>query len=160
MAIAWFIAKYKRRLPARRPTIYCPVDDYTEQIVAEGGAWREIEVLGGYALVKVRASVATLQTIAADPLVIYVPLAKLDDPVSSLTANQRTALRNLLLSMGYTAAELLAALPNIAQATLGQVLRFAATRRQLPTYDGATDTINFNGQVQDCIPVDVIDASV
>ncbi|MBN9393104.1 MAG: hypothetical protein J0I20_34040 [Chloroflexi bacterium] len=160
MPNVWLIAKNKRLPSARRPTVYCPVYDYIDLIRADGGACAESEVLGGYFLVKVRASVSTLQTIAADPLIIYVPLSKLDDPVSSLTANQRTVLRNVLLSMGYSTAELLAALPNIAQATLGQVLRFANNRRQDTTYDEATDTVNYNGPVQACVPVDLIDALV
>jgi hypothetical protein len=160
MSIAWFIAKYKRTVGRLVPGRYCVMDDYTSLIFGDGGNWVESEILGNRAVVKVRANTSTLTTIAADPLIVRLPLSLLDDPLSSLTANQRTAIRNQILDMGYTAAEVNNAFPNIANATLGQVLRFAATRKLQPRYDAPTDTIICDGDVEGCTSIDLVDAMV
>ena len=161
MPIGWFIAPYKRRpTTGPVPTRYCAMDDFTSQIVADGGAWSESEVLGDCAIVKVRASSQTLSDIASAQGVTRIPLQILDDPLSSLTNAQRNAIRNRILAMGYTTAEINAALPNLANVTLGQVLRFAATRRLRPRYDRASDTIVLDGQVETPRPVADLDAAV
>ena len=56
MAIAWFICGYKLRRANMR---YCAMDDFTALINTDAGTWSESEVLGGSALVKVRANAAT-----------------------------------------------------------------------------------------------------
>lgn len=136
------------------------MDDFTAQVLADGGAWTEAEVLGDCAIVKVRASAATLTAIAGAQGIQRIPLTRLDDPLSSLTNAQRNAIRNRIIAMGYTTAELNAAFPNLAQATLGQVLRFAASRRLRPRYDQATDTIVCDGQQDPVRSVDSVDAEV
>lgn len=160
MPIAWFICTYKRS-PGRMPGRYCAMDDFTSTIYADGGAWSETEVLGNYALVKVRASDVTLQTIAADPGFLRIPLAVLTTLLSNLTAQQRNAIRDRILAMGYTDAEITAALGNnLGQRTLGQVLRFAASRRRKPRYDAVQDQIMMDGEIQACRLVDDVDAEV
>lgn len=160
MSVSWFICTYKRssgRIPGR----YCAMDDYTAQIVADGGTWSETEVLGNYALVKVRASDTTLQTIADDPLFLRIPLNRLDILLSQLTAQQRQLIRNRLNAMGYTDAEILAALGNnIGQRTLGEVLRFAASRRRKPRYDEVQDLIVLDGEIVVPRLVDDVDQEV
>lgn len=161
MAVGWFLAPYVRRAGARRPTRYVVVDDLTAAIRADGGDWTETEVLGDHAIVKVRASAATLNLVAAIPGVTRIPVGRLDDPLSSLTAGQQQALRDKVLALGYTPAEVNAALPNpIGTYTLRQVLRFVATRRLKPRYDQATDTIIIDGPVQPVRPIEDVDAAV
>lgn len=163
MPLAWFVAPYKRRNPGETPAQrYCSMDDFTAAIVADGGTWDETEVLGDCALVKVRASNATLTAINAAAGMLRIPNhVALTDTLGDLTANQRTAILNRILQMGYTQAEIDAALPaNWAAVTLGQVLRFAARRRLKPRYDQGTDAIVVDGPVQPVKPVDVVSATV
>jgi len=148
MAVAWFFAPYKRRDFGTLRTRYCSMDDFTVQIKADGGNWSESECLGNHAIVKVRANQATLDTINATPGMLRIPLALLDDQLSSLSAVQRTAIRTRLEALGYTLAEIQAAIPDLANATLRDVLRFALTRRLKPRYDSGTDSIVLDGPPQ------------
>ena len=68
-------------------------------------------MLGQHALVKVVASAATLAQVAALPGVDRLPADRLDDPLSALTVAQRNALRDRITGLGYSVAELDAALP-------------------------------------------------
>lgn len=158
--VAWFVAPYKRAPTTTRIVRYCAMDDFTAQILADGGVWREIEGLGNRCFVKVRASAATISTINAAPGFTKIPLSRLDDPVSSLTTNQRNALRQLLLDGGYTLADLNAAIPNFNPATLRDVLRFAVSRRNQPRYDQATDTIVLDGPNQPTGDLDALNEAV
>lgn len=162
--MAWFICPYKRDAPLpglpNVPRRYCAMRDFDALITGDGGAWRETEILGDRAIVKVRALPATLSTINAAPGFVRVPLDALDNPLSSLSPAQRTAIRNQLLAAGYTTEEVTARSPNLATNTVGDVLRFLATRRKKPRYDQATDTIVLDGADQPCIPVDTIDQGV
>ena len=160
MAIAWFICPYKRRIGAREPMRYPAMDDFTVAINLDGGRWSETEVLGDRAIVKVNASAATLTLIAGTPTFRRIPLAALNDPLSSLTPGQRTAIRNEVLDAGYTVAEVNARFPNLADHTLGEVLRFMASRRLKPRYDAGTDTIICDGEVQQCRSVDSVNEEV
>lgn len=166
MAIAWFICGFKRTPDTPMgPNRCCAMDDFTPQIIQQdGGHWSASEVLGGYAVVKVRAAQATLNTIAGSVGFQRIPLSVLTEPLSSLSTAQRTAIRTTLGNMGYTPAEILAALgSNAAQLgthTLGEVLRFAAQRRLKPRYDAAQDQIVLDGAYQECTPIAVVDAAV
>lgn len=161
MAIGWFICGYKRA-PSKVPTRYCAMEDYSEIINADNGAWAETEVLGNYAVVKVRASDTTLTTIAAAPGFLRVPPGlNLSSPLSSLTVAQMNAIRDRVLAMGYTDAEITTALGNnLRNRTLGQVLRFAASRRLKARYDAIGDQIVLDGPVQSCRLVDDVDMEV
>ena len=167
MAVAWFVCGYVRRVDAEGvpiipPERYCAMDDYTSIISADGGAWAESEVLGGHALVKVRASETTLTTIGAATGILRIPRVwDLSTTLATLSTAQRTAIRNKILAMGYTEAEVVAALgTNIAQRTLGQVLRFAAQRRLKPRWDIENDLIVLDGAYESCRNVDSVDAEV
>lgn len=136
------------------------MDAFTDAIRADGGSWAETEVLGQRAVVKVNASTATLSTIAGTAGFTRVPLARLEDPLSSLTNGQRTAIRNLILGLGYAPAEVTARFPNLAQATVGDVLRFMASRRRKVRYDAQTDAIVDDGDVVAPASVDAVDGLV
>lgn len=162
MSIGWFIANYKRRIGARRPTRYCAMDDYTALILADGGTWTESEVLGNRAVVKVRASDDTLTVIAADPAIRRIPVSRLGDSLSALTPGQRDAIRDELLDAGYSLAELQARFPgaDLSNVTLRDVLAFLATRRLKPRYDANSDAIILDGAIQPCRDVEEVDRSV
>jgi hypothetical protein len=163
MAIAWIICPYKRRNPGQVPPVrYAAIDDFTALIRADGGDWDETEILGDHALVKVRADPATLATInAAAGFVRFPNHFDLDDTLGDLTVGQRNALKAKALELGYTQAEIDAALPaNWGAVTLRQVLRFLAGRRLKPRYDSGTDSIVVDGPVQPVKPVDLVAARV
>ena len=158
MPVAFFIIPYERYAsyrPARRVAIAA----FTPQIEADGGDWSESEFLGDRALVKVRASVATLTAIA-DQGWFRLPLSRLEDPLSSLSNTQRIALRNQITDAGYSSAELNALIPNLAGASLRQVLRFMLSRRLKPRYDEATDQIVLDGPDQPATAIEALDLRV
>lgn len=159
MAIAWFIAPYKRTSVMNMPARYCAMDDFTSQILADGGAWTETEILGDRAIVKVRANIDTLTTIAA--VFKRLPKDRLDDSLSTLTSPQRNALKNEILDQGYTLSEIQNRFGNdLSQFTLGDVLRFMTTRRLKPRYDSVSDTIILDGAEQSCRPLTEVDTQV
>jgi hypothetical protein len=161
MPTAWFIAPYKRRAGAARPGRYCAMDDFTAQIIAEGGHWSETEVLGNRALVKVRASADTLTQIAAEQGIKRLPKDRLDDSLATLSPAVRQAIRAELEDMGYTLAEIQARFgTDLSAYTLGDVLRFAASRRLKPRYDAGSDAIVCDGPAQQCRPLNDVDAEV
>lgn len=163
MPVAWFICDLT--VPTVGPRAGMPntrdiaLLAYVELIRQDGGAWDFVEVLGGRAIARVRASLATLQAIASDPACRRLPADLFTDPLSALTAGQRTALRNELTAMGYSRAELQAALgADLGAVTLGQVLRFAATRRQRARWDGTA--VHWDGDVLSCGSVDQLEARI
>jgi hypothetical protein len=161
MAVAWFVTNYKRlSTPGWGYRRYCAMDDFSDQIAADGGAWAETEVLGGYAIVKVRADAATLTLIAGTAGFYRVPLTVLDNTLASLTAAQRNAIQARIEAMGYTVEEITAAFPNLRNATLRQVLRFAASRRRKPRYDAVSDAIMLDGEIVACRSVEDVDAEI
>lgn len=157
---AWYIVQYKRRLPARRPSRYCAMDDYTQQIIyKDGGNWSEAEVLGDRAIVKVKAEETTMETL--NGVFKRIPKDLLDDPLSDLSAGVKTALKNEALDMGYTLAEINDKLPNpIGTYTLRDVLKFMATKRLKPRYDKDTDTIVCDGIEQQARSIESVDEAV
>lgn len=161
MPIAWFLTNYKRTETSRgRPGRYCAMDDFSAVIANDNGRWAESEVLGGYAIVKVRATAATLTAIAGTDGFFRVPIAVLDDTLAALTAAQRTAIRTRVEAMGYTAEEITAAFPNLRNATLRQVLNFIVGRRRKPRYDAVGDIIVLDGEITSCRSVESVDAEV
>lgn len=165
MPVAWFICKYKRRtVPPNswwKLHRYCAMDDFTSQINADGGAWSETEILNGYAIVKVRASDTTLDTIAGTTGFQRLPKRLLTASLSDLTSTQKNAIRNKLEEIGYPLSEIRASLGNdLGNKTLADVLKFAAKRRLLHRLDEATDTVIYDGIEQPVKPVDAVDKAV
>lgn len=161
MATGWFLCKYRRRAGASRPTRYCAMDDFTAQIRADGGDWAETEVLGNHAIVKVQATLETLQAIAADSDFQRLPKDKLDDPLSDLAPAVKTAIRNKIQELGYSLSEIQDHFgDDIGSYTLADVLRFIARRRLKPRYDADTDTIICDGPEQPVRPLDDVDLRI
>lgn len=163
MPIAWYLAPYKRRNPGELPPQrYCAMDDFTDQIRADGGTWDETEILGDRALVKVNASQATLTTISGTAGFFTIPqrFFALEDTLADLTNGERNQITSAVLSLGYTQAELDAAMgTTLAQwrtRTLADLLGVAATRRLKPRYDAQTDAIVIDGPPQPVKPVAVV----
>lgn len=162
MPVGWFIAPYVRD-PTALPRIrrYVIVDDLTAAIRADGGDWSETEVLGQAAIVKVRASAATLALVAALPGVSRLPVNQLDDPLSTLTTPQKNAIRTRVLALGYTLPEIQARFPNdLGTYTLRQLLGFIASRRRKVRYDAQADAILDDGPEQPVRPLAEIDSAV
>lgn len=161
MATAWFFCQYKRGPNNPLPSRECMMVDFNAQILADGGRWSETEVLGNWAIVKVAALQATLDTIAAAPGFRRLSKAALNLSLSDLNAGQKATLLSWVTDMGYTVAEVRQALGNdLGLLTLGDVLRFCTRRRLLARYDQATDTIILDGPEQACRTVDAVDAEV
>ena len=157
--MAWYLVPYKRTITGPQPGRYCAMDDFTAQIRADGGDWSETEILGNMAIVKVRASTETLQVLNA--AFTRLPVDRLKEPLSSLTAGQLTTLRNRVLALGYDLQELRDALgDDLSVLTLKDVLRFMASRRKRPRYDADTDTIILDGRDQACRPVESVERAV
>ncbi len=149
MASAWYLVPYSTTIGGiGRAVRTLDIDRFTSQILAAGGAWAEIEVLGDHALVKVRGvSEQDLAALNGVPGYTRMPDAwGWDTTLSELTVNQRTALRDRIVALGYPLAELQAALGNdIGQVTLRQVLRFIARRRVSPRWNGSA--VVFDGPI-------------
>lgn len=156
--MAWFICSYKVD-PNDAASRYCAMDDFTVLIRSSGGAWSETEVLGNKAIVKVRAPAALLTTIAGTVGFYRLPTDNLNATVGSLTNAQRTALRNQILTMGYTQAEM-DALGQFNTRTIAQVFSLAASRRLKPRFDPDTRSIVLDGPPQPCLPISVVDLVV
>lgn len=140
---------------------YCAMDDFTALIRADGGKWSETEILGNVAIVKVDALSPTLELIALTDGFYRLPRANLNDLLNTVSDAEIAKINSQLLTMGYTSAEITTALgSNIKTKTLGDVLRFAATRRLKPRYDSTTDTIILDGPIQACKSVDIVNSEV
>jgi len=155
MALGWFVCPYVRRNPGvTPPERYCSIDDLTAIIRADGGDWDETEILGDVALVKVRASAATLTLVGNLAGVFTIPSKwiEMQDDLTSMTAGERNQLQSAVLSLGYTQGELDAAMGNTLALwrthTLGDLLVMASARRLKPRYDSGTDSIVVDGAVQ------------
>ncbi len=109
MSIAWYIVPYKlntSRMFMGNATRYVAIDDETSII----NSWREIETIGNRALVKVSASDAVFTTLNSKYL--RLPKNRIDDSLSDLNNNVITKIKNELLDMGYTLAQIKAKFGN------------------------------------------------
>lgn len=166
--LSWFFVPFKRdttrEAATGRITRYPAIFDFNAQIEADGGKVSQpLECLGNYAVVKVNASAATLQAINAAPGIVRVPIGALDNTLDTLTLAQRQQLRTFLGNLGYTAGEIQAKFgggADLSGFTVGDVLRFALTRRLRPRYDQATDTVILDGPQDLITPVEVADVQV
>ena len=158
--IGWYIVPYKRRGANKIiPERYCTIDDYTKQIKSDGGSWSEAEVLGDRVIVKVKATALTLAIL--DGIFKRIPKNILDDSLADLPLKVKKALKDEILNMGYTLAEIQERFPNdLGTYTLRDVLKFMATRRLKPRYDVATDTIICDGIIQPVRPIESVDNAV
>lgn len=164
MAYGWFVTGFDIHplFPNRRA---CMMNRYTPTIQADGGEWAESEVLGGSCLVKVRASDATLATIAAAAGFQRIPPRfTLATTLGDLTTAERNAILNRIIAMGYTAQELDAVMgSNLTQwraRTLRQLLNFICQRRLSPRFDETLRQIVLDGASVSCESPDSLDSKV
>lgn len=157
MPIAWYIIPYVRIPPptgllaARAVALVVDRPDLK--------TWREVEVLGNRAIVKVNASASVLSQL--DAAYKRIPKDRLDDTLSDLPAGVRNALRDEILDMGYTLQEINARFPGgVGNFTLRDVLRFMASRRRKPRYDAVTDAIVLDGEDVAGDDIDALDRVV
>lgn len=135
------------------------MDDFTPQIVADGGLWGETEVLGDRAIVKVRASAETITVL--DSVFKRLPKDRLDDSLGDLPKGVINALKNEVLDMGYTLAQAQDTLgADWKQKTLRDVLEFMATRRRQSRYDAENNLVVLDGPDQHCRPIGHVDMAV
>jgi hypothetical protein len=165
MPVSWFIGPYKQfdRSAGQPPIRYLIVHDLLSMIRDDGGDWKEAEVLGNYALFKVRASLGTLRSINDLPGVLRIPNhVDLTDTLGDLTAAQRQSILSKLNDLGYTTASIVNALgSNWANITLGQLLRHISGRWVPPRWDRATDSVKWDSTERHSPgDVDNIDVSV
>ncbi len=165
MPTTWFIVPFVTYVPHRTLSVLPAERELAilaqhAAILADGGTWREVELNNNRALVKVRASAATLVMLAA----VYkrLPKDRLDDPLSSLGAAAKTALRAEMLDQGYTAQEITDRFGgDLGARTLGDVLRFMARRRRKPRFDNASQNVVCDGEEVGCFPtIDDIEREV
>lgn len=174
MPAAWFIARFNTTVnltATMRDTlpedqwpfpfaVRTPAIDFAQLNAQANVRFRHVE-LTNRIIIKIVASNGVLNAVEALPNVKRMPTALLNDPLSSLTANQRQAIRDELLDQGYTLVEINAQFPNLAQATLKQVLRYMARTRKNPRFDVPTLAVIDSDEVVDCVPtVDEIEDSV
>ena len=141
--MAWYIAPYVRDdvRGHGQPSRFCTARD------GVGGSdfYASVEILGNYAICKVRANQATLDALAALPNVDRIPKNRLDDSLSDFTPAQKLRMRDIALGLGYTLQEINARFPNdLGTYTLGDVLKFLAKRWKRPRYNVGTDEILFD----------------
>jgi hypothetical protein len=169
MALAWFICQYRNSIitdyKGTRGARVCTMDDFTPQIRADGGAWAESEVLGNYAIVKVRANAATLTTIGATAGFNRITNHwLLTDILADLTTTQRNAVQTRILAMGYTQAEINAVMGNTLalwrQKTFLTLLNFVAQRRLIPHWDAINLQIVFDGAFVPCKSISQLNTEV
>ena len=157
MPAQWFAVPFVRR-DQRGPGRYCGVDDFTDEIAADGGVWDAFECGGGpgtdYVLgvcfAKVNASTATLSLVAglANALAIPTKLLELSTSMSVTTNAEKAFIRDQVSRrLGYSDQEIAdwlgvpvgasTAQKNTAldAKTYGDFLNFLATRWYTPVYE-------------------------
>lgn len=158
MPVGWYIVPFRKDEAYAGPLLASQdlaIIDHEAAIIASGGAFAWVRILGQRAIVKVRASTAVLQTLNG----VYKRLPKnsFNDSLADLSGPVKAALRDEALDQGYTLAEIQARFGNdLGQYTLAEVLRFMATRRRKPRYDEGTDTVIEDGDIV-TIPADALD---
>jgi hypothetical protein len=114
--IAWYLSQFTvgfgepvETVPpgemARPEGVYrvLPIEEFIPFIPnPQGFTWSASEIMGNYVLIKVNASDALQSQIAADARFTALPNRLMTATVPS---NRRTAIRNKLVSLGYTATE-------------------------------------------------------
>ena len=161
MGIAWYIVPYTIVPKTIAIPLHRRVDlvKYHSQFMSRGVKWREVEVLGNRAIVKVKAPDAVLSALNAEYK--RLPKDRLDDSLSDLPVSIKAALKNEILDMGYTIEEVRDRFGDyLSQYTLRSVLKFMAKRRLKPRYDKAANTIYVDGIVQECKNIETVDSEI
>lgn len=167
MPLGWYVCPYKRRNPGETPAErYCAIADFTAAIRADGGNWDETEILGDSALVKVRASAATLNVLDGQAGWLAVPkrFLNLEDGLGDLLNGEKNQIENALRFLGYSQAEIDATMGSSLalwrQKQFETLLRLFASRRLRPRYDQPTDAVVCDGPEQPVKDVEWVAAAV
>lgn len=164
MATAWFICKMRkieRPFHWKKVAVQVAMVDHDTAIVSTGGDWGEVEVLGGYALVKVRASNTVLNVISNTAGFFRLPVDRLDDSLGNVNVQTLRNLRDRFIAMGYTDEEIDNALPNNWRLiTLRQLLRFVASRRRKWRHDAVSDEVIWDGEIAACKDIEIVDVEI
>jgi len=141
------------------------MDDFTPQIIADGGDWSETEVLGvgmGQALVKIRMQTSELLvSIVGTSGFRRLPKDNLADRLLGISPQQLDAIQSLLLKAGYEQVEIDDTMSlDWSNKTLGDMLTFWATRRLEPRYDVPTDAIICDGPPLPCKSINTVDSEI
>lgn len=155
MAIGWFICGYDIQAGGKGNVRECAMNRHNALIFGDGGNWSNVEVLGGVALVKVRASASTLTTVSGTTgFSRLTNHALITDSLSDLTVAQRNAITTRILAMGYTQAELDTTMGNTLalwrQKSFETLLQFIAGRRVKSRFDFDTHQFVFDGPFIPC----------
>lgn len=153
--VGFFICPYSVKVAGGKKVRYCAMDDHTP-IIKHGG-WSESEILGDRAIVKVSDSKSTLLSITACR---RLPLDDLKTSLSTLTSDQITSVHDEIIDAGYPQEELDAAIPDLKNSNLEDVLKFLATRRLKPRYDFVGDKFVIDGPTQPVKSIDTLDKEI
>jgi hypothetical protein len=167
MANGWFVTIYERKVDPNDPNLivraprisnlFAQQIHLDKSIRPEGGELRFLEGLGHSCVARVRfVAPALLTTIGQDSEIDRIPGAILDDPLSSLTGPQKTRIQQRLLQFGYPIEEIQTRFSSgdLANYTLGDVLRFVLRRRRKVRFDQGTQTIVDDGPEQPVVPIE------
>lgn len=152
MPLAFYIVPATRRNPPVPAWLlyemYPAIQGQDDVIQADGGRWRCMPLRGRRYLVKVRASAETLAIL--DGLYKRIPLSRLDDPIGSLSAAARLAIRNEIIDQGYRQADIDEAFPDgIQNHTLREILVFMARGWRAFQYNAQSDDIDETEEIID-----------
>lgn len=150
MATYWWICRYVKAMGEfGRPFVRVSAfESYHDDLTKEGAKWRYEEIAGNRCLVRAEMSGALAQTIALDVNCLPLPLKRLDQTLGELSLAARNTLRDIAVEMGYSLTEIRDRLGNnLASVTLGQLLRFLASRRIKPQYNADKTDVVFDGPV-------------
>lgn len=150
MATYWWLCRYVKAVGEfNKPFVRVSAFElYYQDLVKEGAKWSYEEIAGNRCLVKAEMSDSLAQTIALDVHCMPLPLKRLDQTLGELSPQARSTLQDLAVEMGYTLTEIRNQLGNnLASVTLGQLLRFLASRRIKPRYNAEKTDVVFDGPV-------------
>lgn len=146
----WWLCRYVKSVGEfNKPFVRVSAFElYYHDLVRDGAKWRYEEIAGNRALVRAEMSDALAQTIAMDVNCLPLPLNRLDQTLGELSPQARSTLQDLAVEMGYSLTEIRNRLGNnLANVTLGQLLRFLASRRIKPRYNADKTDVVFDGPV-------------
>ena len=156
--VAYFLAPYKK-VPNKPRYRYCAMDDFTKEIIADGGSWDETEVLGNQAIVKVKASTTTLSNITNAEGFYRFPLVESGSKLKTIDTETKNVLKDKLTSAGYTAGSVLSSV-DFSTATFRDYLGFMASKRKEPRWDDDLQDFVMDGKEMKCKSIDAVDNNV
>lgn len=164
MPVGWYIVPLRKDEAYTGPLLASQdlaIVDHEAAIIASGGAFAWVRILGQRAIVKVRASAGVLTTLNG----VYkrFPKNAFNDSLADLSNAVKIGLRDEALDQGYTMQEITDRFgTDLGQYTLAQVMRFMASRKRMTRYDSGTGAIVEDGDIVIIEPdaIDKLEAAV